>query len=89
MSQLEIILSEMFRRVGDTYSSDKTKDNFWYYAHEWTESEERDFVDWLTEYLYNNKEARKELMAFPTKNKNRCDRVSNYFVLWYGWKYKK
>jgi len=86
---LDIILSEMFLRVGEEYSPSKTQEEEWYWTHEWTEKERDEFVKWLAEYLYNNKEARQEIVNYPIKNKKRCADAANWFELNYGWKIKQ
>jgi hypothetical protein len=84
-----VILEEMFSRVEDTYSPYKTEDDNWYWAHEWTEEERQYFIDWLTGYLYNNGDARREIMRWPQKNKKRCKETAKWFETMYGWKIAK
>jgi len=89
MTPLQTILTEMFTRVGDTYDEDKTSSDAWYEAHEWTQEEQDSFIDWLADYLYNNRDARKFLMSYPYKNKKHCRATASQFNAWYGWKTKK
>jgi len=89
MTPLETILTEMFARVGDKYEEEKTSSDSWYNSHEWTIEEQNSFKDWLTDYLYNNKDARKFMMSFPIKDKKRCKETASQFNAWYGWKTKK
>jgi hypothetical protein len=89
MKHLNIILTEMFRRVGDEYAPSKTEGEEWYLAHEWTEEEQDAFVKWLTEYFYTTTEARRELMNLPFKNKKRCREAADWFNFMYGWKTKR
>lgn len=86
---LEIILQELFRRVGDEYSDEKTQDDGWYWAHEWTTEERDDFINWMTTYLMTHKEARHEIMRFPIRHKKRCYQVATWFGMNYGWKIKE
>jgi hypothetical protein len=39
------VFQELFRRVGDEYSVEKTADDFWFNQHEWTEEEQKDFIE--------------------------------------------
>ena len=89
MTPLQTILTEMFARVGEKYEEEKTSSDSWYNSHEWTKETEDAFTKWLADYLYNDKDARKFLMTFPLKNKNRCRLAAEQFVSWYGWKTKK
>jgi len=66
---------------------DFSKDS-WYSKYEWTEKQNDKFKKWLENYLYKNKEARNELMAFPMKNKEAIRRVVNWWMLDYSWKIK-
>jgi hypothetical protein len=83
------VFQELFRRVGDEYSVEKTADDFWFNQHEWTEEEQKDFIKWLTDYLMVHKEARHELMRFPIRNKKKCEATAQWFSFQYGWKTKK
>ena len=83
------VLQELFRRVGDEYSPDKTQGEDWYCLHEWTEEEQKDFIKWLTDYLMGHKEARHGLMRFPIRNKKRCEQAAIEFNSQFGWKTKK
>lgn len=88
MSHINIILTEMFKRVGEEYDPIKTIGENWFWKHEWEEEEQNNFRDWLAEYLFKNRQARKEIMAFPIRRKKNCHNVANFFILNYGWKVK-
>jgi len=88
MDYLDIILEEMFKRVGAIYDPAKVHIDGWYNEHEWTKTEEDNFINWLAELLYSNKDARNKIMAFKSKNKKRCKDAANWFVFNYGWKTK-
>ncbi len=89
---LTIILKEMCRRVG----ADFDKLNFkrrvgrkeWFMRYKWTEKEELDFKKWFVNYLYKNREARKELLEFPSiyQSKRELEKVASWFLLDYGWR---
>jgi hypothetical protein len=85
---LEIILKEMCSRVNDNYDEIDFKEDNWYWKYEWTQEEENSFTDWLKGYLLNNKEARKEIMSYPTTNKEAVGKIALYFTSNFGWKTK-
>lgn len=84
--QISVVLKEMFKRVGATYNEDLVQDDGWYLKYSWPKVEEDEFKEWFTDYLYNNVQARKEIMAFPRKNKVHIRKVVEEFVWNYGWK---
>lgn len=85
---LRVILKEMCKRVGAKFEEINFKKQNWFMKFSWTEKEQNEFIDWLTNYLYQNSEARKEVMKFPVKDKKRCKEVAIQFVSFYGWKTK-
>ncbi len=84
-----VILKKMFEIIGEKYSYEKTMGDDWYLSHTWTEKQELYFIDWLTDYLYNNKSARQYIMSFPKKNIKECHKAAHQFTCWYGWKTEK
>lgn len=84
---LKIIIDEMCRRVGTKTEDVDFSDNEWYTRHEWTKKEQDDFLDWLTEYLWDNAEARKELMTVPMRRKPHLRKASREFGFMWGWKF--
>jgi len=89
MSELEIILTEMFKRIGQHYTPKKTQAKEWYLKHSWTIQKQQDFTEWLGDYLYKNKQAREEIMRLPSlKTKKRCLQAAADFTFNYGWKLK-
>ena len=87
--ELDYILTEMFNRVGKIYKQYKVKRKEWFLKGSWTEDEEENFVKWLTNLLYNNKDYRKRIMAFDSSSKKMCKDAAFSFVMDYGWKIKK
>jgi hypothetical protein len=82
---LQVVIREMCERVG--VDADKQLFNHnWFWTATWTKAEEDSFRDWLAEYVYNSAEARRELMAFPRRNKPYCKKLADEFVWQYGWK---
>ena len=81
------ILVQMCQRVGADFDRIDFKKDFWFHEYMWTEEQEESFVDWMTEYLYNNLEARREIMNFYSwKTKKRCRKAAKDFVWYCGWK---
>jgi predicted CopG family antitoxin len=62
------------------------KEDNWYHKFQWTKAQEKKFVDWLNKYLWEDKNARKEFMAYPKKSKGEIEKVVNEFICNYGWK---
>lgn len=87
MTALDTILSEMFTRVGRIYNP-PLEDN-WYISEEWTQEEENEFALWMQDYLIENKQARKEIMRIPVKNKEVINKTVKTFLANYGWKVKQ
>ena len=58
----------------------------YYYKHTWTEAQEKEFTDWLGDYLYSSAEAREIIMRFPRRNKKYCHEQAYWFVWNHGWK---
>lgn len=57
----------------------------WFQKYFWTATQEELFIVWLTEFLYDNPSARKELMHFTKTDKSHCRTAAQHFVLHYGW----
>lgn len=83
---LQKVLREMCKWVGADPKEIDFKKEHWFMEHEWTIGQQNDFVHWLTDYLYKNDGARKELLEHPLKNKKRCRKSAEWFVFNYGWK---
>jgi hypothetical protein len=82
---LKIILEKMFEGTGIEFSEDYVNQDSWYLNYTWSEAQQKEYTDWLTDYLYENSEARKELMNFPNKTKKDCKKVADQMVLFFGW----
>lgn len=86
VNHIHIILTKMFEMVDDTFVPGIEKEYNWFWKHSWTQAQEDEFVEWLTNYLLNSSEARNLLMRWPPKNKKKCQAVAKEFVWNYGWK---
>ena len=82
---LRTILKKMFEGTGLEYSDQYVQTDDCYLNHVWKEEEEKAYVDWLADYLYNNVGARKELMKISGKNKEECRRAAQQFASFFGW----
>lgn len=82
---LRIILQKMFEGTGIEYSDEYVKTDDWYLNYVWKEDEEKAYIDWLADYLYNNVGARKELMNISGKNKKECLKAAQQFAAFFGW----
>ena len=86
---LKVVLTEMLDRVHGAHSQmDFTTDD-WYHKYSWSEQTQDEFTEWLTNYVYSNKDARRELTTLTTKHKGDCKVFSGQFVWQYGWRLKE
>ena len=83
VKHLSVILTEMCSRVGVEYKGIDFK------KHSWTQEQEDSFVEWLANYLRENKDARDTLMQYQTKNKRETLEFAKSFVWNYGWKIRE
>ena len=83
---VKVVLKEMCKVVGADYSSIDFKAAKWFWSHTWTTKQEQEFVKWLTNYLYKNAQARKEIIAYYWGNKKQCKAAAEEFAWNYGWK---
>jgi len=83
---LNKIMTEMFNRVGETYTEEYPKQPQWYLKHSWTEKEQNEFIKWTVDYLYNSKEAREEILTINTRRKVLILKAIRNFMFNYGWK---
>jgi hypothetical protein len=96
-NHIDVLLTKMFEIVGLDWSNTEIKADYdvfnreseWYLRNEWTVEQEREFVEWMTEYLMNNSGARRCLMSAPFKSKKRCWLAASQYASFYGWKTKK
>ena len=88
-NHLDVILGKMFEMVNLDYKvvwPEYKDDPQWYWRNEWSMRQEREFVEWLTQYFMSNAGARKALMSFPYKSRGRCHEAAVWFNIQYGWK---
>lgn len=83
---LKPILSKMCEMVGVESNQVDFKAEQWFWEHTWTQKQEDEFIEWLTQYLVDNIEARRLAMRFPTKRRKQCKESAEAFVWNYGWK---
>lgn len=82
---VRIVLQKMFEGTGIEYSDEYVKQEYWFCNYQWTDKQHSDYVEWLTDYLYKNKEARKQIMTTPTKIKSLCRLCAEGFAAMFGW----
>jgi hypothetical protein len=87
--ELDIILKEMCDRVGVAFEDVDFQEHNWFTKHRWTIHQEEDFLEWLTNHLYENKEARGVILRITSKNKKLCKQGAQAFIFNYGWSYKE
>jgi hypothetical protein len=83
---IKIILSKMCEIVGKKYEEIDFSSTNWFSNYSWDFETEMIFKNWMIEYLWNNKDARYEIMANPTRDKKEIKRVVEFFIFSYGWK---
>lgn len=84
---LKFVLEEMCRIVGADYNSIDFSEDRWYIKYEWTTQECKQFQKWMSDYLYNNAKARREIMHYPSKRKKSINELCEWFTFQYGWRY--
>ena len=77
----------MCKRVKTRYEDINFKKPNWFHDFQWTQKQEDNFKEWLTNYLKTNKEAREELMQSPRLK--GYIKIANEFLFQYGWKTKQ
>ena len=86
---LEEIIKKQCEIVGANYSKINFKKKNWFWDYEWTNEQQNEFIEWLTDYMKDNKEARNDLMQRPSSVKKILERFAREFVFNYGWKTKE
>jgi len=81
-----IVLSKMCELADVDIATVDFFDDRWWCKSTMTRKASDDLLKWLTEYLYNDKDARRELVTFSSKNKKMCKEAANAFICWYGFK---
>jgi hypothetical protein len=83
---LKEVLTEMCSRVGIEFNTVDFDSSAWFRKFTWSREEEDSFVSWLSDYVYKNAEARKDLTTIRIKSRDKCNRFAKSFVFQYGWK---
>ena len=83
------VLNKMCEFVNMKYDDINFEEADWYLKHEWTENASDNFINWLTNYLLEEKEAREFFLSSNTKDKKRLKKAAREFTFNYGWKFKK
>lgn len=86
---LIVILKEMCKRVSADYEKIDFMKDGWFWKYKWTKDGESKFEEWLTDYVYNNPDARTGLTTINYKSKKHCKVFALNFIWNYGWKLKE
>jgi hypothetical protein len=85
---LNIILSEMCKKVGTDLDKVNIMQDEWQETHQWTIEQEQEFQDWLYKYLVANTDALLEITTYKPKELILATELMNLvkeFTLFYGW----
>jgi hypothetical protein len=83
---LENIFAVMCRLAGADYTKvDRTKKR-WFMQHSWDEKTQKQFRDFLADYIHKMLGAQQELYSSKYMRKVECKNAAEMFVLNYGWK---
>jgi len=81
---LDLILTEMFTRVGADYATLKAQgflmQDRWYMQHRWSEQEQEDFAWWLAGFLKQHKYCKGQY-----RNQDAGYYIAWKFLMNYGW----
>ena len=83
MTNLDVVLLRLFAEIGEPFpDKDYFKKLGWYKDHSWTEEQERNYINWLAEFLMKNW---KGITLHKPYNKKQAMSMSIQFVSNYGW----
>ena len=82
---LQTVLGKMCEMVGTNIGRVNFKEELWFTQYSWTPKQEKEFKNWMVNYLYKNSKARRALGCNYT-SKRFIKEAVNWFVFDYGWK---
>jgi hypothetical protein len=82
---LKQVLEKMFSYSPYKFSEKFTKKENWFLKYQWTQAEEDEFKEWLSEFLKKNWEGITERKPL---DKRFRDKAAGEFVFTYGWTIK-
>jgi hypothetical protein len=85
---LKVVLTKLCSYIKKDTSNLDFSAPYWYKTNSWTTTQEQDFTDWLSNHLYSNKKARKEMYLVLPKRKKLCKSAAQKFTSSFGWKTK-
>ena len=86
MKHFEVVITKMCEAIQiDRKDIDIEKED-WYLRYEWSSTQRDGFLKWFQDYLWENKEARKEIMKYPRKNRKDIKKLVEQFDFQCGWK---
>jgi hypothetical protein len=83
------ILKKQCEIVGADFDKVNFDDELWFFSHQWDKEQEKQFIDWLTDYLHSNRNIMKQLYNISSGDKKFCRKAAEKFAFNYGWKYKE
>lgn len=83
---LVVVLKKMCDIVGADFDSIQFESDDWFLKHSWEEDQEKEFIDWMADYLYKNRIARLEMTKITNNTKRNCRNAAVQFVWNYGWR---
>lgn len=86
---LRIVLCKMCTMVNADFNKINFKDKNWFQKYSWTAKQEEDFKKWLCNYLKDNRQARNEMMQFPTDRKRSIQNFVEFFNMSHSWQVKE
>lgn len=88
-AQVKIVLEKQCEIVGARYEDVDFNDDLWFFSYQWTKDQEYEFIEWLTNHLQTDREARNNIMNIPSRNRRICRQAAQSFAFNFGWKYKE
>ena len=82
--ELVPVLHKMCELVGVDYSVVDFRKDKWNRDHSWTVTQQNEFKEWFTEYVFTNRDARIKL-SFARKDRASCQQFAEIFTISFGW----
>lgn len=85
-----IIFQKMYEAINLPFDNACVMDPDWSSKHSWTKEQKELFKQWYLDYLWNNKEARQEMIPRLSLKESRKKKIIKESFCWfdmnYGWK---
>jgi len=84
------VLKKMCSYVNVKYEDIDFKKDNWYWEYEWTQEQEQDFIEWLSNEIKTNNKIRKDMSSLSYRpSKKRSNTFATHFNMMFGWKTKQ